>query len=49
MKKISKNEVLKEELRQLENEIKWHVKNGNYSEAQNLTFNELIKLKSKLK
>jgi hypothetical protein len=46
--KISKNEIFKSEVRQIENELDWAVKNNNYERAQELLF-ELIKVRKNIK
>ncbi len=48
MKKIKLNELLKDQLRQIENEFNWAIELNNYSKAQELFF-EKIKISNQLK
>ncbi len=48
MKKISLNEILKNQIRQIENEINWALELNNYAKAQELIF-EKIAISKKIK
>jgi hypothetical protein len=48
MKTIKLNDLLKEQIRQIENEFNWAIKLGNYAKAQELIF-EKIKISKQIK